>query len=60
MSKKTYQLVVAIVTGVQTISIGLVTYLSKDVAVAAAVNASITIACTAALQICSKFVKEEK
>lgn len=58
MTQKTYKLVTAIVGGLNTIAVGCVTYFVNDATTAAAINASIVIACTAALEICSNFVKE--
>lgn len=56
MTQKIYKLITAIVGGVETIAVGVVTYCEP--AGAAAINASIIIAGTAVLEICSQFVKE--
>ena len=56
MSKKTFQLVSAIIGGVQAISVAVVTYTSPSYA--AAINGAIVIAGTAAIEICNLFVKE--
>lgn len=57
MNEKTFKLVTAIVGGVETIAVGLVTYFNP--AGATAINASILIAGTAILEICNQFVKEK-
>jgi len=57
MNKKTFNLISGIVTGLETISIAVVTFI--DPAYAVAINASIVIGCNAAIQICNQFVKEE-
>lgn len=57
MSKKVYNLITGIVTGVEAISIALVTFFNPACAVA--VNAAIPIAGTAILAICKLFVKDE-
>lgn len=54
MTKKTFNLIVAIVGGVQTIAIGVVTFLGLPAA--APINASIVIGGTAIVEICSQFV----
>ena len=56
MSKKTFQLVSAIIGGVQAIAVAVVTYTSPSYA--AAINSAIVIAGTAAIEICNLFVKE--
>ena len=56
MSKKTFQLVSAIIGGVQAIAVAVVTYTSPSYA--AAINGAIVIAGTAAIEICNLFVKE--
>ena len=56
MKKKTYNLVTGIIGGVETIAIAVVTFINP--AYATAINASIAIAGTAAIEICSQFVKE--
>ena len=58
MTQKVYKLVTAIVGGLETIAVGIVTYLEP--AGATAINASILIVGTAILEVCSNFVKEEK
>lgn len=57
MNKKVYNLVVAIIGGVSTIAVGVVTFINPAYAVA--INASIGIAATAAVEICGNFVKVE-
>jgi hypothetical protein len=57
MSKKVYNLVVAIIGGVSTIAVGVVTFINPAYAVA--INASIGIGATAAVEICGQFVKAE-
>lgn len=57
MSERTFKLVTAIVGGVETIAVGVVTYLNPGGA--AAINASIVIAGTAIIEICNQFVKTE-
>lgn len=56
MSKKVFNLVSACIGGVETIAVALVTYFEP--AFATAINASIIIAGTAAIEICSQFVKD--
>ncbi len=55
MSKKVYNLVVGIIGGVSTIAVAVVTFIAPPYAVA--INASIGIASTAAIEICGQFVK---
>jgi hypothetical protein len=55
MSEKTFKLITAIVGGVETIAVGVVTYLAPEGATA--INASIVIAGTAIIEICNQFVK---
>lgn len=57
MSKKTYNLVTGIIGAVQVIGIAIITYISPDNAVA--INASIGIVGTAAIEVCNQFVKSE-
>lgn len=54
MKKKTYALITAIVGGLATIAVGVVTYLSPQYATA--INSGIGIAATATLEICAGFV----
>lgn len=56
MSKKTFVLVSSIIGGCETISVALVTYFNP--ASATAINSSIVIVGTAAIDVCSQFVKE--
>lgn len=56
MNRKLFNLITGIVGGVQAIAIALVTYFNPGCA--EAVNASIVIAGTAAIEICSQFVKD--
>ena len=55
MSKKVYNLVVGVIGGLSTIGVAVVTFLNPVYAVA--INASIGIASTAAIEICAQFVK---
>ena len=57
MSKKVYNLVTGIIGGVEVIAIAVVTFINPAYAVA--INASIGIAGTAAIEVCSQFVKSE-
>ena len=57
MSKKTFQLVSAIVGGVQAIAVAVVTYTSPEYA--AAINGAIVVTGTAVIEACSQFVKPE-
>lgn len=54
MTEKTFKLITAIVGGVETIAVGLVTYFNP--AAATAINASIVVAGTAIIEICNQFV----
>lgn len=56
MSKKVYNLVVAIVGGISTIAIGFVTFFNPTFATA--INASIGIGATAIVEICGNFVEK--
>ena len=56
MSKKLYNLIVGIIGGVSAIGVAIVTYI--DPAFAVAINTSIGIASTAAIEICSQFVEK--
>lgn len=57
MKKKTFNLVAGVIGGVQTIAIAIVTFVQPAYAVP--INAAIGIAGTAAIEICSLFVKTE-
>ena len=57
MSKKVYNLVTGIIGGVEVIAIAVVTFINPAYAVA--INTSIGIAGTAAIEVCSQFVKSE-
>lgn len=57
MSKKTFQLVSAIVGGVQAIAVAVVTYTSPEYA--SAINGSIVVIGTAVIEACAQFVKPE-
>lgn len=57
MSKKTFNLVTAIVGGVQAIAVAAVTY--AEPAYASAINGAIVIVGTAAIEICNLFTKAE-
>lgn len=56
MSKKVFNLVTGLIGGVEVIAVALITFFNPAYAVA--INASIGIAGTAAIEICSQFVKE--
>ena len=56
MSKKVYNLITGIVTGVEAIGVEVVTFINPPAAVA--INAAIPIVGTAALAVCKLFVKE--
>ena len=58
MKKKTYALITAVIGGVATIAVGIVTFI--DPQYAAAINSGIGIAATAALEICAGFVDTNK
>ena len=58
MSKKVFNLVTGIIGALQTVSVGIVTYVGPEYATA--INSAIVIAGTAAIEICNLFVKEEK
>ena len=57
MSKKTFQLVSAIIGGVQAIAVAVVTYTSPEYATA--INGAIVVIGTAVIEACSQFVKAE-
>lgn len=57
MSKKVYNLITGIIGGVEVISIAIVTFFNPAYAVA--INASIGIVGTAAIEVCGQFVKAE-
>lgn len=57
MSKKTFQLVSAIVGGVQAIAVAIVTYMSPEYATA--INGAIVVIGTAVIEACAQFVKPE-
>lgn len=56
MSKKTFQLVSAIIGGVQAIAVAVVTYTAPEYS--AATNGAIVIIGTAVIEACLQFVKE--
>ena len=56
MSRKVFNLVSALIGVVQAASIALVTYFSPEHVVA--INLSIVIVSTAAIEVCSKFIKD--
>lgn len=58
MSKKTFALVTAIVGGISTITVGVVTFINPNYATA--INSGIGIAATATLEICAGFVDTSK
>ena len=57
MNKKTFQLVSAIIGGVQAIAVAVVTYTSPEYATA--INGAIVVIGTAVIEACSQFVKPE-
>lgn len=57
MSKKTYNFVTGIIGGVQVLTIAIVTYIAPENIIA--INASIGIVGTAAIEVCNQFVKSE-
>jgi len=59
MTQKQYKLATAIVGGIETLAVGLITYFVQDTALSAKIDAAIVIAGTAALEICQLFVKPE-
>lgn len=58
MNKKTFNLITAIVGGLSTIGIGIVTYTGPEYATA--INSVIGIAATTIIECCSKFLKTEE
>lgn len=58
MSKKTFNLITGIIGGVEVISIAVVTFINPQYAVA--INSSIGIVGTAAIEVCNQFVKADK
>ena len=56
MSKKVYNLITGIVTGVEAIGVAVITFI--DLPAAVAINAAIPIVGTAVLAVCKLFVKE--
>ena len=57
MSKKTFQLISAIVGGVQAVAVAVVTYTTPEYATA--INGAIVVIGTAIIEACSQFVKAE-
>lgn len=57
MSKKTFNLVTAIIGGVQAIGVAIVTY--TEPAYTTAINGAIVILGTAAVEVCNLFTKAE-
>lgn len=57
MSKKTFQLVSAIVGGVQAIAVAVVSYVNPEYS--AAINGAIVVVGTAVIEACAQFVKAE-
>lgn len=56
MTQKTFKLITAVVGGIETIAVGIITYLEPSAAVA--INSAIVIAGTAIIEICNQFVKQ--
>lgn len=57
MSKKTFQLVSAIIGGVQAITVAVVTYTAPEYATA--INGAIVVIGTAIIEACAQFVEPE-
>lgn len=57
MSKKSFNLITAIIGGVQAIGVAIVTY--TEPAYATAINGAIVILGTAAVEVCNLFTKAE-
>lgn len=57
MTKKTFQLVSAIIGGVQAIAVAVVTYTAPEYS--AAINGAIVVIGTALIEACAQFVKAE-
>lgn len=57
VSKKVYNLVTGIIGGVEVIAIAIVTFINPSYAVA--INATIGIVGTAAIEVCNQFIKSE-
>jgi len=57
MSKKTFNLVTACIGGAETIACGIVTFCCEPTN-ASLINGAIIVAGTAAIEICSRFVKD--
>ena len=55
MSNKNYNLITGIIGGIEVIAIAIVTFINPSYAVA--INASVGIVGTAAIEVCSQFVK---
>lgn len=58
MSKKTFNLIVGIIGGIEVIAIAVVTFINPQYAVA--INSSIGIVGTASIEVCNQFVKADK
>ena len=58
MSKKTFELVSAIVCGVQAIAVAIVTY--TEPSYATAINGAIVVIGGAIIEVCAKFVEPDK
>lgn len=58
MSKKTYALITAIVGGISTIAVGVVTFIQPQYATA--INSGIGIGATAIVEICAGFIDSGK
>lgn len=59
MSKKVFNLVTGIVTGVEAIALAVCTFAIPDPFIKGAVVASIPVVCNAGIAVCNNFVKEE-
>lgn len=58
MTSKVFNLVKVCIMAAQSVAVGVVTYCVEDTAVASSVNAAIVVIGTAAVEVCSKFVKD--
>lgn len=59
MSKRVFNLVTGIVTGVEAIALAVCTFAIPDPFIKGAVVASIPVVCNAGIAVCNNFVKEE-
>jgi hypothetical protein len=59
MSKKVFNLVTGVVTGVEAIALAVCTFAIPDPFIKGAVVASIPVVCNAGIAVCNNFVKDE-